>query len=141
MSEVTPQELVEEIDYEVEDANVIPQPIDPTLTIPGEAADAKATGDAIAGIVSSIKINNKSAVGNEFTVYGGDIKVSNDEGAQTIAEALSAVASSTASDIMYDTENQVTVKAAVDDVYEKLDSELTEEQIDEIIAEVFEGGE
>ena len=33
MSEVTPQELVEDIEYEVEDGNLVQTPIDPTLSI------------------------------------------------------------------------------------------------------------
>lgn len=138
MSEVTPQELVEEIEYEVEDATVIPQPIDPTLSIAGEAADAKATGDAIAAVFNGASVNGKSFTNKAVTLIASDIKVSGDEGAQTIAEALAAAASSTADDIVYDETNLVTVKDALDDVYETLDSELTEAQIDAIFDEVFE---
>lgn len=138
MSEVTPQELVEEIEYEVEDAEVIPQPIDPTLSIAGEAADAKATGDAIAAVFNGATVNEKSFTNKAVTLYGSDIKVSSAEGAQTISEALSSAASQTADDIVYDSTNLVTVKGALDDLYETLDSELTEAQIDAIFDEVFE---
>ena len=42
MSEVnnTPEELVEDITVESEEAQEIPSPIDPTLKHPGQAADA-----------------------------------------------------------------------------------------------------
>ena len=54
MSEVnnnTPSSIddgIPEVSFEVEVSNVVQAPIDDTLSISGEAADAKATGDAIA---------------------------------------------------------------------------------------------
>ena len=137
----TPEELVEEISLTVEDASVIPVPIDPTLSNEGEAADAAATGKAIAGVLDSLKVNEKTATASGaykvITVYGTDILVSDATGAQTITQALEASASSTASSIMYDSENLISVADALDDIYEDMDTELSEEEIDAIIEEVF----
>ena len=139
MSEVTPNELVEEITLEFDDASVVPVPIDPTLTISGEAADAKAAGDAIAAAVGRLRINEKAPASNAVTLYASDIKMSSDVGANTIAEAVTAAAGRDANDIMYDSGNLVTVKGAIDEINTALDSELSNGAIDAILAEVFGG--
>lgn len=140
MSEINPSDLVEEINFTVQDANVIPTPIDPTLSHEGEAADAKATGDAIAGVIGNLRVNQKAPVNNAITVYAGDILMSDAEGADTITAAIEAVSDRDASQIIYDDEELTTVKDALDDVYAQLDSELSEAEIDEIFDDVF-GGE
>ena len=142
MSEITPtpEELVEEISMTVDDATVIPMPIDPTLSNEGEAADAKATGDAIAAVFSGASVNGKNFVSKAVTLYGSDIAMSDDEGAQTVVEAIESIGDKDASEIMYDSENLVSVKDAIDDINEALDTELTAEEIDAICEEVF-GGE
>lgn len=142
MSELnpTPEELVEQIDYEVEDANEIPTPVDPTLTIPGEAADAYATGQAIASVIGNLRVNGKSPTNNNIVVYSEDILMSSEEGAQNILEAFSSLTDKDASEIMYDSENLVTIADALDEISETLDSEISESEIDEIVDEVF-GGE
>lgn len=143
MSELnqTPEELVEEINYSVESANVIPTPIDPTLTHQGESADAYATGQAIANVFNGMTVNGKSATGKAFVVYAGDIYISSEQGAQTVAQVLENTGDRDASQIMYDSEELITVKDALDDIYEMIDSELSEEEIDDIFDEVFGGGE
>lgn len=141
MSEVTPQELVEEITRTVEEATVIPAPVDPTLKIPGEAADAKAVGDALAALLGKLILNGKSPVSNILTLYAGDILMSSAQGAQTIAAAVEAAGDKDASEIMYDAATLTTIKGALDDIYDDLDSELTTEAIDTIFESVFGGGE
>ena len=141
MSEVTPQELVEDIEYEVEDANLVQTPIDPTLSIQGEAADAKATGDAVAGVIGNLRVNTKAPTDNAITLYATDIAMSSSAGASTIAEAVTAANSKDANDIMYDSTNLVTVKAAIDGIKTTIDTELTSAQIDAIFEEVFGGGD
>lgn len=141
MSEINnPSELVEEVSFSVSDADVIPIPIDPTLSHEGEAADAKATGDAIAGVIGNLRVNEKAPVSNSITLYATDINMSNDEGADNIADAIEAVGNRDASNVMYDTENLVSVKDALDSINDTLDSELSEAEIDDIFDEVF-GGE
>lgn len=143
MSEMnqTPDELVEEIDRVIDDASVIPTPIDPTLTQEGEAADAAATGAAIAAVIDELRINTKAPVNKAITLYAGDIAMSDAEGAQTILEAVEAIGDRDAGSIMYDAENLVSVKTALDGISESLESELSEEEIDAIIDEVFGGDE
>lgn len=146
MSEVNettqnPEELVKRVSFGVRRATVIPFPIDPTLSNEGEAADAKATGDAIAGVIGNLRVNTKAAVNNAITVYAGDILMSDAQGAQSVAEAITAATSTTAANVIYDTQNLTTVKDALDDIYLQIDSELTEEQIDEIFDSVFGGDE
>ena len=81
MSEIN---LNEEVEMVVEDASVITTPIDDTLTQSGEAADAKAVGDALAtkadiSQVTGITVNgqspdNQGAIlidGDEIPVTGG----------------------------------------------------------------------
>ena len=141
MSETTPNELVEEITLTVEDASVVPTPIDPTLTIPGEAADAKAAGDAIASVISGLRVNGKAPSSSAVTIYAGDIYMSSDEGAQTVAAAIESAGDKDADDIIYDSVNLVSVKSAIDTINTELESELSEAEIDEIFAEVFGGGD
>lgn len=142
MSEInqTPEELVEEIEYEVESANVIPTPIDPTLTHQGESADAYATGQAIAQVLTGLLINNKALVNKILTLYATDILMSSDEGAVSIPTAIENIANRSASEIIFDEQELTTVKSVIDGINTALDSELTEEEIDDIFEEVF-GGE
>lgn len=143
MSEVnnTPEEeLVENFTVDVEEATEIPSPIDPTLTKSGAAADAKATGDAIKGVLGKLKVNGKSASNNEITLLAEDIKMSSGTGAQTVAQAIEAVGNKNANDIIYDEGNLITVKGALDAINTALETDLTETEIDAILDEVFGGG-
>ena len=139
MSEINPSDLVEEITLTVDDASVIPTPIDPTLTQEGEAADAKATGDAITAVFSGAKVNGKSFTDKAVTVYAGDILMSDETGADTLAEAVENLGNRDASSVVYDAENLVSVKDALDEIYTTIDTELTESEIDDLFDEVFGG--
>ena len=119
MSELDNESLIENIDYEVEDASVIPVPVDPTLSNAGEAADAKATGDAIAAVAGAVNVNGKTPVSGVITVYGTDIKVNSEEGAETLTAALQEVGGRDASDITFDADEGNTIKQAVDAVNAK----------------------
>ena len=141
MSEINPQELNEEIEYEVEDASVVPFPIDPTLTIEGEAADAKATGDAIGAIMTNLRINGKAPENSAVTLYGTDIHLSSSTGVQTISAAIEDLGGRSADDIMYDPVEMVSIKDVVDEMQEAIDTGIPDEEIDEIFDEVFGGDE
>lgn len=129
----TPEELVEEVSYTVEDASVIPTPIDPTLSISGEAADAKATGDAIVGIASTLKVNGKSgSAQGEFTIYAGDIKMSDAEGAQDISAAFESIQDRTAEDITYKSTDTATIAEVTDEIITAIEDGVPDEDIDAI---------
>ena len=138
MSEVTPTELNEEFQMTVQDASVIPVPVDPTLSHQGEAADAYATGQAVAAASSGMSVNGKSFVNKAATVYAGDIKMSSDEAAQTVSEAIEAVNEKTADDIIFDTTELTTVKDAIDGISQEVDEPITDDELDEVIEDVFE---
>lgn len=135
--EVTPEELVTKIRYKVKTATVIPSAIDPTLTIPNEAADAYATGQAIAEVLNGLRINGKEIVEKILTLYGTDILMSSAEGAVSIPTAIQNVENRTASDIMYDTVNLISIADEIDGIKTNMNTELTDEEIDEIFDEVF----
>lgn len=147
MSEVNenldPETLVEEVTDDVDDSEVVPYPIDPTLTIQGEAADAKATGDAIAAVLNGVTINGKSATNKAFTVLAGDINMSSDQGAQTVAQAIQDAAGKKANDIVYETIDGTnkTIKQVVDGIRDGLDEDYNEEEIADLFDEVFGGDE
>ena len=111
MSEINNQadELAEEVAYTLEDASVIPTPLDPTLTHAGEAADAKATGDAIAAALNS----------GAVTVYASDILMSGEQGAQNLSETIQDVGGRTAADIIYDDGEEDTIHDVVNSIANK----------------------
>lgn len=140
MSEPTAESLVRRIRVGVRTSNVIPTPIDPTLSNQGEAADAAATGAAIAGVIGNLRVNGKGPTNNAITVLAGDIPMSAEAGAASIAEAIEDVQNKNAANIMYDTDENVSIKAALDNIFDTLDSEMTESEIDDVFDSVF-GGE
>ena len=143
MSELNPtaEELIRNVTFTLQRANVIPTPVDPTLSNEGEAADAKATGDAIAGVIGNLRVNTKAPVNNAVTIYAGDIYMSDAQGAQTISAAIESAADKDASEIMYNATTLTSVKDAIDTINATLDSELSVEEIDAIFEEVFGGDE
>ena len=119
MSEINLNEEVEEV---VDDATVMTVPIDDTLSISGEAADAKAVGDALAlkadaSAINTIKVNEQSADNQgQILLYGGDIPMS-DEDETTLAEAIAAEQGKTASDIpMTSAEDSDSIADAIEDL-------------------------
>lgn len=140
-NEVTPQELVEEVHYNVQDAEVIPPSIDPTLTIPGASADAYATGQAILHAIDGVQINGKTMTNKAVNLYAGDIPMSSEQGASTVAQELESLSDRTADDIIYDSENMISTKEAIDGVKDMIGEDFTQEEVDAILAEVFEEGD
>ena len=86
----TAEELIRNVTFTLQRHNTVPMPIDPTLSHEGEAADAKATGEAVAAAVDALSINGKSPVNKAVTLYGSDITMDNQQGSPTVAQAIEA---------------------------------------------------
>ena len=119
MSEINLNEEVEEV---VDDATVMTVPIDDTLSISGEAADAKAVGDALAlkadaSAINTIKVNEQSADNQgQILLYGGDIPMS-DTDETTLKAAIEEEQGKTAGDIpMTSAEDSDTIADAIEDL-------------------------
>lgn len=106
MSEIN---MNEEVTMVVEDASVITTPIDDTLSISGEAADAKAVGDALAlkadlSQVTGITVNGQQADAQGAILIDGDeIPVSGDD-ATPMADKFAELDGKTGADIPIDAE-------------------------------------
>lgn len=97
MSEINTDNNIEtegipEITLQLEVQQTVQAPIDPTLTIAGEAADAKATGDAIAAAQTALQTEIDTLGGSISTLVGtlfpvGCIYVSTSDSAPTFGGA------------------------------------------------------
>ena len=119
MSEINLNEEVEEV---VDDATVMTVPIDDTLSISGEAADAKAVGDALAltadaSAINTIKVNDESADNQgQILIDGTGIPMS-DTDETTLKAAIEAEQDKTASDIpMTSAEDSDSIADAIEDL-------------------------
>ena len=112
MSEInTNNDLDEVFEETMDDSTVITVPIDETLTHSGEAADAKAVGDALdlkanAADINTIKVNAEEA-DNQGQIYidGTGIPMSGTD-ATTLQEAIAAEQDKTGADIPLTTDEQ-----------------------------------
>lgn len=152
MSEVnvTPEEQVVNINVEVDVSEPVnirstvqaattqPNAIDPTLTQEGVAADAKATGDAIAAVFTGAKVNSKSFVNKEVTLYASDIAMSSDDGAQTIDEAIESVSGRTAADIVFSSQDTATTAEVVTALRGEVEEGCTDDEIDALFEDMEE---
>lgn len=102
MSEInnnsTAEELNEVVEEVVDDATVMTVPIDDTLSISGEAADAKAVGDALANKIgrgealTGVTVNGvQSDSSGNVNITGADIPMSSASGAATVGAAMDAM--------------------------------------------------
>lgn len=99
-------ELNDIVEEEIDDATVMTVPIDDTLSISGEAADAKAVGDALSlkadrtELQTSLSVDGQTADAQGLILLTAeDIPVDDSLGAQTVAEAFAAQGAKTAEDI------------------------------------------
>ena len=144
MSETNPtaEELVRTATFSVERAAVIPFPIDPTLSIEGEAADAKAVGDAIANIAAVKKVNSQTPNANgDVSLLASHIPMTSETGAQTVAEAIAAAQGATADTIKRTAQNEQTVESALAGIEGALTDGIGNEEVDAMFEEEEEGEE
>ena len=113
-------DLNEVIEEEIDDAAVITVPIDDTLSNSGEAADAKAVGDALAlkadksELQTAITVNGQGAdAQGAILVDGTEIPMSSSD-QTTIKAAIEAVDGKTAEDIPVTSGSSQTIKQALD---------------------------
>lgn len=89
----------------VRGAEVVTVPIDDTLTIEGQAADAKATGDALAlkadksELQAAVKVNNQPADAQGLILIDGRHIPVSDQDEETLAEAVTDLKGQTAENI------------------------------------------
>ena len=98
-------ELNEAVEVTVQDSDVITVPIDDTLTHSGEAADAKAVGDALSQkadkseLQNAVTVNGQAAdAQGQIIVTAEDTKISDSDNT-TVKAAIEAAAGRTAEDI------------------------------------------
>ena len=114
-------DLNEVIEEFVEDASVITVNIDDTLTVSGDAADAKAVGDALAlkADISSVRINVN---GQEADAQGlilltaEHVPMTDAVDAPSVAEAIEEMGSVTADEIAMSAEDETTVAERIAEV-------------------------
>ena len=122
MSEANLNDRVRQV---VRDSEVITVPIDPSLSVSGEAADAKAVGDALAEkadkaeLSTAVSVNGQTAdAQGMILLYADDIPMSDAEGAESVKDVLEGLQEQDAGDIYMDgsAQEKVTVKAAVEEL-------------------------
>jgi len=126
--------LNEGVEMVVEDAEVITTPIDDTLTVSGAAADAKATGDALAlkadiSQITSVSVNGQDPdAQGAIIVTGEDIDVSSNDSTKLDA-ALAALDAKTGADIAIDGEESAdtiaNVIGGIQDVLDTFEADTT----------------
>ena len=114
-------DLNEEVEVVVQDSDVITVPIDATLSNSGEAADAKAVGDALAlkadaDAVVAIDVNGQSADNQgHILIDGTDIPMSGTD-STTLKAKIEAVDGKTGADIPVSSAvGAATIQAAIED--------------------------
>ena len=123
-------DLNEVVEETVSDAEVMTVPIDDTLTVSGEAADAKAVGDALAlkadlSAVVDLDVNGQSADNQGHIIIDGtDVKMSSTD-TRTIKAAVDSAAARTAADIPMSSESGAqTIAQAVSGLSSKNATEI-----------------
>ena len=120
------EELNEQVEETVDDAEIITVPIDTTLTHSGEAADAKAVGDALAGKADRSEVQSNITVDGQSKDANGNITVRaqhipyDTTGNETVKSKLDELSGKTAETIPMTTgENPQSIAEAIDSVGSK----------------------
>ena len=112
--------LNEQVEITVEDATVMTVPIDDTLSVSGEAADAKAVGDALAlkadaSSVVTIKVNGEEPDNQGLILINGEDIPMSESDDTTLKAKITAVDGKTGADIpVSSAAGAQTVQAAVE---------------------------
>ena len=124
------ENLNEEFELVFDDADVITVPIDTTLSNPGEAADAKAVGDALAlkadaSSVIAITVNGEGPdLQGAILVDGTDIPMSSSD-PTTVKAAVEAAAGRTGADIpLTSAVGAPTISEAIDEAVDKTATDI-----------------
>ena len=126
MSEINLNDVVTQT---VRDSEVITVPIDDTLSVSGEAADAKAVGDALAlkadaSAVNQIQVNGQGADNQGLILIDAtDIPMSDAVGAPTIAQAISSTQAKTADAIAMSSSDETTVAEKISGIEDALEAD------------------
>ena len=114
--------VLTKIEMAVQAVNAITVPIDDTLSISGEAADAKATGDALAlkadksELQAAVTVDGQSAdAQGHILVYPEHIQMSASD-QTTLAAKIAAIDSKTGQDIPVRSGSQQTIAQALENV-------------------------
>jgi hypothetical protein len=125
------ENLNEQVNVTVDDATVVTVPIDETLSNSGEAADAKAVGDALAlkadaSSVVAITVNGQAADNQgHIIVDASEIDMSASDSTK-VKDAVEAAAGRTGADIpMTSAAGAKKIKAAIEDVDAKTAADIT----------------
>lgn len=123
MSEVN-ENLNEQVEEEVDDATVVTVPIDETLSRHGEAADAKAVGEALDLKADKSEISQNITVNGQSKDNQGNIQVNAEHvpyaTGKSVKQKLDDIDGKTAEDIyMSDGDNPQTVAEAIENAGSK----------------------
>lgn len=136
-------DLNEEVTYEIDDAQAVSIPIDTTLTHQGEAAEAYAVGQALAGKMDAgyrVSVNGVDADNQgEILINGEDIPLTDATGSPTVAAAVAALDAKDGSSILTgESGSSETILEAI----ERLDGEIeTVGTFDTTLAEAGKGAD
>lgn len=124
MSEIDLNEVFEET---IDDATVITVPLDTTLQNAGEAAEAKAVGEALAlkadaASVNAIQVNGQAADNQGLILIDGtNIPLTDAPGAPTIAQAVNSSQARTADGIQMSDDDETTVAEKIGELETELE--------------------
>ena len=125
-------DMNENFTVDFDDAGVITIPIDATLSRSGEAADAKAVGDALAGKADRTELQTRITVNHQeadaqglIILLAAHIPVSSGQSAQSVAQALNALDEKTGADIpVDDSQGAETIAQALDNAVARTAEEI-----------------
>ena len=132
-------ELNEIFEETLIDTDVITVPIDTTLTHSGEAAEAKAVGDALAlkadksELQAAISVNGQTAdAQGAILLNAGEIPMTDAQGSDTVYQAVQLLDNKTGQQIHLRAGETQTIEGAISDIEDSLGEGVTDEEIDAI---------